>query len=59
MFSYMSRGKKEWNCWSLPYIFGSRDYTVKIILKMIMNTITQIQDKTTKNLKDESKTNRR
>ena len=24
-----------------------------------MNTVTQIQDKTTKNLKDESKTNRR
>ena len=24
MFSYMSRGKIEWNCWSLPYIFCSR-----------------------------------
>ena len=23
--TYMSRGKQEWNCWSLFDIFGSRD----------------------------------
>ena len=23
----MSRGEQEWNCWSLAYIFGSKDQT--------------------------------
>ena len=45
MYSYISRGKKEWSCWSLPYIFGSRDLAGKIIIKMIINTMTQIRDK--------------
>ena len=45
MFSYMSKGKKEWNCWSLPYIFGKRDFEGKIMIKMVINTITQIREK--------------
>ena len=39
-------GKQEWNCWPLPYIFGSKDYAGSIMIKMIINTITQIRDKT-------------
>ena len=34
----MSRGIKEWNCWFLPYIFGSRGLAGKIIMKIIINT---------------------
>ena len=41
----MSKGKKEWNCWSLAYIFGSRYYAGIIMMKMIINTIAQIRDK--------------
>ena len=40
----MPRGEKEWNCWSLPYTFCSRDLAGKIIIKIIINTITGIQD---------------
>ena len=42
----MSRGEKEWNCWSLPYIFAYGDLAGKIIILMIINIITQIRDKT-------------
>ena len=37
VFPSMSREKKEINCWSLPYIFGSRDYTEYTIINMIIN----------------------
>ena len=49
----MSRWKKEWNCCPLPFIFGSKDYAGKIMIKMITNTITQIRDKTTNATQDE------
>ena len=43
----MSReGKKEWNCWYLLYVFGSRDLAGKTMKKVILNTIIQIRDKT-------------
>ena len=48
----MSRGKKEWNCWSFPHISGSRDYAGDWY-KLIINTITQIQDKTTNATQDQ------
>ena len=43
MFRYMFKRKTKWNCWSLPHIFGSRDYSGWI---MINNTITHIREKT-------------
>ena len=46
VFMYKSRGKKGKNFWSLPCIFGSKDLTGKIKIKIIINTITQIRDKT-------------
>ena len=49
----MSRGKKEWNCWSSPNIFGSRDTAGKIIIKITINTITQIWDKATNKTQDQ------
>ena len=39
----MSGGKESWY---LPYIFGSSDIVGKIIIKIIINTTTQIRDKT-------------
>ena len=48
----MSKGKKEWNCWSLPNISGSRD-NARLIIKTIINTITQIQDKATNTTQDQ------
>ena len=52
MFSYMSRGKEVWNCWSFSHISGSRDYTGQWY-KLIINTITQIRHKTTKATQDQ------
>ena len=39
----MSGGKQSWY---LPYIFGSSDLVGKTIIKIIINAITQIRDKT-------------
>ena len=50
----MSReGKKEWKCWYLLYIFGSRDPAGKIKKKVILNTIIQIQGKTANATQDQ------
>ena len=49
----MSRGKAGWNCWSSPYIFGSRDYAGWIMKKMIINAIKQIRQKTTNATQDQ------
>ena len=49
----MFRRKRESNCWSLPYIFGSRDLAEKMIIKMIINTITKIRDKTANATQDQ------
>ena len=35
---------RKWNCWPLLYIFGSKDLAGKILIKMMINIITQIQD---------------
>lgn len=42
----MSRGKKEWKDSSLPHIFGSRDLAENTVIKIIINRIAQIRDKT-------------
>ena len=52
VFSYMSRGEKEWNCWSLPYVFGSRD-RVGNTIKMTINTITSKRYKTANTSQDQ------
>ena len=49
----MSREKKEWNCWVLPYIFSSRDYAGQIMIKMTINTMIQMRDKTTNATQDQ------
>ena len=45
----MSLGKEEGNCWSFLHIPGSRDYDIILII----NTITQIRDKTTNATQDQ------
>ena len=42
-FHISLEGKKR-NCWPLLYIFGSKDLAGKILIKMMINIITQIQD---------------
>ena len=46
MFVYVSRGKKEWNCWPLSDIFPSRDLVLEIMVKMIKKKTIKIRDKT-------------
>ena len=48
MFSYMSKGKKGWNCWSLLNIFW-RDKNKKTII----NKITQTRDRPTNATQDQ------
>ena len=49
----MSREKKEWSCWVLPYIFSSWDYAGQIMIKMTINTMIQMRDKTTNATQDQ------
>ena len=49
----MSRGKRGWNGWSLPNIFGSRGDAGKMIIKITINTITQVPDKATNTTQDQ------
>ena len=44
MCFHISLEEKKWNCWPLLYIFGSKDLAGKILIKMMINIITQIQD---------------
>ena len=46
-------GKKEWNCWPLPYNFWLKRFRGITIGKKIINTITQIRDKTTNATQDQ------
>ena len=49
----MTRGKKEWNCWSLPCIYGLRDLVGKIIIKTTINTVTKNLYKTANTAQDQ------
>ena len=43
----MARGKAQWNCWSLPYSFGSRDYVGSTrIWKVKLKTSRRLKVKT-------------
>ena len=48
------RDKNEGNCQSLSYNFGSR-HLARIIIKMVMNTKTQMRDKTANATQDKLK----
>ena len=54
VFPNTSRGRKERKCWSLALIVGAKDLSEKRIIKMTINTLTQIRDKTANATQDQA-----